>query len=249
MTSFILFLGGCVGGFYGASVGSGGLISFPLLILLGYPTLPAIATNRVAAVFLEGSATARYFSLGQLNSVRTKQSILFGALAALGAFTGTQIVFKINESTLNIIVAILLCAIAFSISKIPTTETKLESIDSKKYIFLGLTSFSLGIYGGIFGTGFGTLLMATLLALGNGFMDASIISRFASLLMSATAAAIFYFAGSVDLAAALALGLGFSIGAWVGAKYSVKRGSKYVKFLLIGVTLITIAKLLYEAFN
>ena len=123
-----LFFAGIIGGLYAANVGGGALISFPLLLLTGLPTASAIATQRLAAVILEGGAALKFYRTKNLN---LKLGIFLGIAAAAGSLLGSKILISINERHLNLIIGILLFFITIFIlfkDRFGIKEIKLSKI-------------------------------------------------------------------------------------------------------------------------
>ena len=109
-----------------------------------------------------------------------------------------------------------------------------------------IVAFLLGIYGGFFGAGYGTLLMFLLVYSGYTFVNASGTARFIGLIMSLTASFIFARNGLINYEYALSLGMGSSIGAWIGAGMGIKKGNKFIKTLMIILVIITVIKLTFD---
>ena len=242
----ILFIGGILAGLYGSNVGSGALVTFPLMILSGLPTQIAIATNRMGAVFLEFSSALKFF---KEKKVKVKLGLVFGAFAAAGSFIGSNIVIQVNEKYLNLIIAIVffvLFLIMYNKKKIGIQENELSQ---KKLIKTGIFIFLLGIYGGFFGGGFGTFIMFLLVLSGFTFIKSAGLGRVIGFIMSLTATIVFAINGMIDYPYAISVGLGSAVGAWVGVSIGIKKGNKFIKTLFIIIVFITIIKLLMKFFG
>jgi len=238
----ILFLAGLLGGFYGSSAGSGALVTFSSLILVGIPTHIAIATNRLSAVFLELSSSMRYYKERKLN---IKLGITLGVFAGAGSFIGSNIVVAVDAYILNLIIAftfLILAILLFGKNKIGVHE---RVFSSKSMLLASVFTFLLGIYGGFFGGGFGTFIAIILVLSGFTALKSAAIGRVVGLIMSLTATVVFAYAGLINLSYGLSLGLGSAIGAWIGAGYAIKKGSKYIKSLIVIITLLTVLKMLF----
>lgn len=239
----ILFIGGILSGLYGSTVGSGGLVSFPLVLLTGLPIHSAIATNRFGATLLELASSARFHSAKKLN---IKLGLLFGLAAAFGSFIGSNIVINFDEKYLNLITAILLSfvfLILFFRNKLGVEE---KIVFHKHWIAAVVSTFLLGIYGGFFGVGFGTFITFIFILVGMNFVKSAAASRVVGLVMSLTATAVFAYHGTINYPYAIALGLGLAIGGWIGAGIGIKKGNGYIRILFIIILLVTIAKLIFE---
>ena len=241
--SITLFFGGILAGLYGSSVGGGGLISFPLVLLTGLPIHTAIATNRFGATFLELGSALRFH---QGKELKLKLGILFGLVAALGAFIGANMIVHIEEKYLSLITAILL-GVVFFISifkkKLGIGEKK---ISHKHWLMALISTFFLGIYGGFFGPGFGTLITFVFVLVGLNFIKSAAVSRVVGFFMCISSTIVFAFKGLIYYPYALAIGLGLGIGGWIGAGIAIKRGDKYVKALFIIILFASIIKLVFD---
>lgn len=236
----ILFAGGILEGLYASTVGGGALVSIPLLFLTGLPIHVVIATNRLAAVFLEASSALRYYKEKALN---IKYGVLFGLIAATGSFIGSNLVIKIDEKHLSLAAAILLLAVFAILMFKKQFGVTAQKMSRRHWILACIFTFLLGIYGGFFGAGFGTFITIVFILTGLSLLNSAAISRVVGLLMSVSAAIVFIFNGLVNYPYALSLGIGVAIGGWIGAGIAVKKGSKYVKLLLVIVILFTAGKL------
>lgn len=244
MPTFILFLAGVFAGLYGSTVGSGGLISLPVTLLVtGLPIHAAMATNRFAAIFLDLSSSVRFHINKQLN---LKHGLVLGSIAAVGAVIGTKLLIQVDEKYLQLTVAILLTCVAlfmFFQDKLGITE---KPVQHKHWLAMGAACFALGIYGGFFGTGFGALMSLVFLLEGYTFLKSAALSRAIGTLVSLASTIVFAYQGLIDYSYAIVLSLGFAIGAWVGAGLGIRKGNKYIKALFMLIMVITVVKLVWE---
>ena len=237
-----VFVGGILAGLYGSSVGSGGLVSLPVLLLTGLPVHIAIATNRFGAVLLELSSAFRFYREKKLN---LRLGILFGVLAAIGSFVGSNILLKIDESYLRIITAILLVAVFFIlIFKQKLGIKEIKTFKNKWYV-AGILTVVLGIYGGISGAGFGTFISFVFVITGSTFVQSAGISRVVGFIMSFVATIVFAFHGVINYPLAISLGIGYAIGGWIGAGISIKKGNNFIRVLFIVILVVSVFKLLF----
>lgn len=242
----ILFVGGIISGLYASSVGSGALVTFPLLILAGLPTHVAIATNRLGAVFLELSSTIKFHRAKKL---KLKYGLWFGGLAALGSIIGANLVIQINEKALNLIVAVIFFAVFLFVFNQDKINFKPKLIRHRHIALGSVFTFLAGIYGGFFGIGFGTLIMFPFIVAGLSLVKSAAIGRIAGFMMSFTSTAIFAYHGLINYTYGLTVGVGCAIGAWIGAGLAVKKGNTHIKPLLLFIVLLTIAKLAFDYFD
>lgn len=242
----LLFFGGILAGLYGSSVGSGGLVTFPLLILAGLPTHIAIATNRFGATFLELSSVLRYHRAKKLN---LKRGLWFGLMAAIGGIIGAHIVIQINEKILNLFIAIVFLAVFLFLFTQNKTGLRQRKTTTRHLVLASLFTFGLGIYGGFFGMGFGTLIMFPFIVLGFNFIKSAATGRFIGFTMSLVSASVFAYYGLINYSYGISLAAGCALGAWLGAGLAIKKGHRFIKPLLVLIILITIGKLFFRFLN
>ncbi len=242
----ILFIGGILGGLYAANVGGGALLGFPLLVLLGLPTLSAIATQRFAAVILEAAGSIKFYKEGK---TQLKLGIIFGILAAIGAFFGANIVVRIEERILNLIIGIIFLLIALFIYKKDNLGIKEKKVEHKNLILAALATLIVGVYGGFFGAGFGTFSMLIFVLLGFTFIKSAATARVVGLFMSTTSALVFANHGIINYVYGLSLGAGFAVGGWIGIGLAIKKGDTYIKSLLFIIIILSALKLLSGFIN
>ena len=115
----ILFVAAVVAGAVDSVVGGGGLISVPILLLLGLPPLQALSTNKLQSVLGKVVALIRYARAGLFVSINFKQillsySIPCAVVAMFGAFCATRIETRILE--LLIPIALILASLSFALN-------------------------------------------------------------------------------------------------------------------------------------
>lgn len=238
-----LTLIGCVSGFYASSVGGGGLLSMPALLLSGMPLPIAIATHRAAGIFLEGVSTVRYI---RDKAYGVRHAAVLGLFAAAGALFGSYTLSSVSDSVVH--VALIIVCVGAGIAVIYKQEVQqfIATLESHHRVAQGVLVWLLGVYGGFLGFGFGTLIVAVLALSGLSFVQSAGTGRFIGLCVSVVAAAVFFAQGMIDLPAVLSLGVGYAIGAWFGAGTAVRFGERYVKTLLIVMSVVIVAQLCVE---
>jgi len=242
----ILFFGGILTGLYASLVGGGGLVTFPLLILTGLPTHIAIATNRLGAVILELSSIVNFYKEKTMN---LRLGIFLGVFAGLGSIIGSFIVIKITPKFLNLIIAILFLLIFIVLLNKDKLGLKEKKLKNKNPLLISLFSFLLGIYGGFFGTGFGTFIMFLLVLYGFTFIKSAATARIIGFIMSLTAAIVFALNGLIVYSYALSIGFGTIIGSWYGVKIGIKKGNNYIRTLFFVLIILTVVKLILDFFD
>jgi uncharacterized membrane protein YfcA len=239
----LLLLAGFVAGFFGSSVGGGGLVSLPALLLLGLPTSAAIATNRFAVVFGEGMSILQYRRTQRLPWLL---AATIGLLAAAGSYVGSRLVLSLPEHMLNVLVATALVSVLIILLLHPQLGAREHALRGRQKIFIYAGAFVLGIYGGFIGTGFGTFIMLLLASGGFSLLRSAAMARVVGFFVSLVAALSFASADTIRYAEGAALAAGFMIGCFFGVRTSVRRGNDYVRSLLLFVVILAVGQLLWK---
>lgn len=241
----LLFGTGVLAGFVDSIAGGGGLITLPVLMHFVPPHL-ALGTNKLQACFGSGSAAFHYAKAGLVD---VKDCGFGFLLSFLGSSAGTLLVLRINPEFLRRFIPILLVLVAVYLLLKPhtgATETKPRMTRTRCDVVFGL---AIGFYDGFFGPGTGTFwTMAFMLALGFNMTKATAhtkVMNFASNLASLT---FFLAYGSIDFTAGLLMGVGQLIGARIGSRMVVMRGTKFIRPIFLTVVLAITARLLWDAF-
>ena len=135
-------------------------------------------------------------------------------------------------------------------SLIWSEELGVEADQSARGLVFKLTGLGLvflaGIYGGFFSGGYVTILTYIfVLILGHDFIQAAFLSKVMNVCSSTIATLIFYYSGLLNLELGLAAAAGIFIGSYLGAKYAVAKGSRWIRKVFIFVTIILLVKLLF----
>lgn len=229
--------------FVGAIAGGGGLISIPLLILIGLPPQIAIATNKLGGVGLSIGSIYKYWKGDQIMWAYT---IPLTIVSIAGAYIGANLLLNIDQELLPTIVAVILIFMlpVVFLKKSFGIEYK-ETTKFKKALGYFLY-FLLMIFGGFFGGGAGILAISTLVTLfGFNIIKASATDMVPWFFLSLFTLAIFALNGIVDYQIGLALFVGMLLGGYLGAHTAIGKGTNWVKGVFVVITIASIIKLLF----
>ncbi len=248
INTIIVTASGIVAGFIGAQVGGGGLISLPVLFLIGLNPAVAIGTNRVSAVFLNLSPAIQYWRNKKIN---LRASLPFAIMALIGSVPGAYIVLNINPDLLKKSIAVLLVLLVFIVlykKKIGLMdrETKLKK---PLFIILMIVMIFLGAYGGAIGIAVTTFMAAVFLLQGFSFIQGMGNALFITTITSIGASIVFMLNHAVVYEFALLQGAGAFVGGWFGSKFAIKKGNKWVRTLFIIIVSVMVLKLLYDIYT
>ena len=241
----LLALGGAgtVAGFVDAVAGGGGLIGLPALLSAGVPPVAALASNK-----LQGAAGTAIAAFTYWRGGHSQLRKLFPAILATfaGAYWGAATVRMMDTSLLQSAVPLALIAIAAYFFFAPQLGDANRTARLKLSAFAPLAGFIIGFYDGIFGPGTGSFFTICFVSLfGMGVIRASAHTKLLNLTSNIAALALFVPAGNVLWPAALAMAAGQIVGGFFGAKSGMRFGARFIKPLVIVVSVIMAVRLLW----
>ena len=234
---------GVAAGAINAVVGSGTLITFPVLIALGYQPLIANVSNNIGLI--PGALAGVHGYRRELEGQR-KRVITLGACSLVGGIAGATLLLVLPSSAFDAIVP---CLIAIALALVvaqPAIDRRLPGRPQRgeRAVALRGAIAASGVYGGYFGAAQGILLMGIL---GIGLRDT--LQRLNGLknvlagLVNLTAGVIFVFATEVDWQVAGLIAAGSILGGAVGARYGRRLDPAVLRALIVVVGLSAIVQL------
>ncbi len=242
----LLFLTGLVAGFVDSIAGGGGLITLPVLLSFGLDPRHALGTNKLQATCGSGSAAWHYARAGTVPLRDCLRGFLF---SLLGAALGTLAVRQLDPSFLRRAIPVLLISVA--VYTLLKPHLGAEDIHPRMGrlpfdLFFGLL---IGFYDGFFGPGTGTFwTMAFMLGLGFNMTRATGYAKVMNFASNVSSLALFLPGGGVYYAAGLTMGIGQVLGARIGSRMVIARGTRFIRPIFISVVLALTVKLLCDAY-
>ncbi|WP_417289305.1 TSUP family transporter [Corynebacterium variabile] len=253
----ILVLGAVLAGGVDAVIGGGGLVLIPLILACapGLPAQVALGTNKFTAVF--GTASA---GLRMVRTVRIdwRAVRLCAPLAGLCSAGGALMASAVSSDVLRPVVVVLMLAAGTFVALRPsfgrdTGATGASGVDatprpSRRRLALGLGLIALiGAYDGFFGPGTGMFLVIVFTAL----MSRTLIQSLAMTKLVNTATnigglVVFAAGGHVLWLLGIVLAVFNVLGAQVGAKIVLDRGTGFVRIALLVLIVVMSAKLIVD---
>ena len=239
----ILVFVGLAAGVINTLAGGGSAFTLPVLIFLGLPPSVANGTNRIVIVIQSLIGALGYKSKG----ISTFPfNIYLGISASFGAVIGALIAIEIDEKLFNRILAIVIITIGvLIIANNKKLDSKLiEKINGKYLIFSLIIFFFLGIYGGFLNAGIGIVIMFIL----NRYNGLDLVRTNATKVVlitiySSIALIVFAYNNSINWEKGLWMALGTIYGAWWSSRWSVKKGDKVIKIVMLIMIIIIAIKL------
>ncbi|MEW5008258.1 MAG: TSUP family transporter [Cycloclasticus sp.] len=232
-----------VAGYISSIAGAGGLITLPILLWFGLPPINALATNKVQSALGTLSSSWNFFRKGYINLTEIRYAIV---LAVLGSICGTLLAQRMGNELLLRLTPVLLIMIALYFLFSPRVSDK-SSVARLSALSFGLfAAFPIGLYGGFFGPGMGSVLPFLFVFLnGYNLSKATAQTKVLILAINGVSALLFALHGDVIWELALYMSVAQIIGARLGSNRVMSRGTSLVQPLIVCITLLMALKLLF----
>jgi len=236
-------------GVMNAVVGAGTLVTFPTLLLLGYPPVLANVTSTVG--LFPGSFMA---SIGYRATLKGRGPVVRRLLVAavIGGLSGGALLVLLPQRAFDTVVpwllvlAALLAALQPRISAAIAVRRAARGPHDRDRAPVGPGVFLLvaltGVYGGYFGAAQGVMLLVVLgLALGGPINELNGVKNILGGTVNLVAALLFIAISEVDWAVAGLIAVGATIGGGLGGRYGRRLSSSVLRFLLVSIAMIAAA--------
>lgn len=235
---------GVAAGAVNAVVGSGTLITFPVLVALGWQPLVANVSNNIGLV--PGAAAGVFGYRRELEGQR-RRAVLLGIFSVAGGVAGATLLLVLPASAFDAIVPALIAVALLLVVAQPRIDRALAARRAPKEehgLVVRAAVTASGTYGGYFGAGQGILLIGILgIAVRDHLQRLNALKNVLAGLVNATAGAIFVFAADVDWAVAGLIASGSIVGGLVGSHYGRRLDPTVLRAAIVVVGLVAIARL------
>jgi len=239
-------LAGMAAGTINTVVGSGTLITFPVLLAVGFSPLVANVSNTIGLV--PGSVSGAIGYRRELAGQRTRVFRL-GTAAALGGTTGGVLLLVLPESAFKAIVPLFIAAALVLIVLQPRLSAwvaKRRGEVHEHRAAAAAATYATGIYGGYFGAAQGILLLGTLgVALPEPLQRLNALKNVLAGLVNLVAGVIFVFVAPVAWNAALLVACGSVVGGVLGSRFGRRLSPTALRGIIVVVGLVAIAQLVF----
>lgn len=241
-----IFFSGILSGFLNTVAGGGSLLVLPLLVFSGLDMGVANATNRVA-IFLQSVTASRSFIRG--GALEIREMLPSALVAALGSLAGTFVAIRLDERELRGVVSLLILAMALLLIFKPDMWEERRKVRLPRWVMFTVF-FLIGVYGGFVQAGVGFFLIWALAGLGGrDLVQANAAKVFIVGCFTAASLVLFASSGMVRLGTGLILACGSVIGAHLGARFTLARGNRVIRWILAITVMASAGKMLWDAFG
>ena len=249
LDAILIVLAGMVAGVMNAVVGAGTLVTFPTLLLLGYPAVLANVSNTVGLV--PGSVMG---AIGYRATLRGRGPILARLVVAatVGSIIGGALLVQLPGRAFDaivpwlLLVAAVLAALQPRISEGVALRRSARGVADAAVIPVSggivLLVGATGVYGGYFGAAQGVILLVILgLALGGPLNELNGVKNVLGGTVNLVAALLFILVSEVDWTVAALVAVGATIGGGLGGRYGRRLPSSVLRVLLVSIAVIAAA--------
>ena len=250
LTLSILCFFAFLAGFVDSMVGGGGLILLPAILVI-YPDLTlatALGTNKATSIWGTLTATLQY-----ARTVGIPWAVMLPSAVAgfIFSFIGAKVVTLVSGIALRplILLILLLVTIYTFIKKdFGKIHAPTRSVSNQRWIGI-LAGTIIGFYDGFLGPGTGSFLIFVFIALmGFSFLAASASAKVINLATNIAAVILFTSTGNIAYHLAIPMAVCSVVGAFLGSRLAVLKGSGFVRVLFLVVVMGVMAKLGYDTF-
>jgi uncharacterized membrane protein YfcA len=169
---------------------------------------------------------------------------------AVGATLGVWAVQLLDATILKQLIPWLLAAIAIYTLLSPRLGAEDSHARLKADTFYLLFGLSIGFYDGFFGPGTGSFwTMALMMLLGYSMMRATATTKVMNFTSNLVALMFFLSVGQVRFVEGFIMGVGQFLGARVGSKLVITRGTAFIRPVFIMMVLALVGRLIYQNFK
>jgi uncharacterized protein len=234
-------------------VGSGTLITFPVLLAVGLPPVTANVSNTLGLV--PGSFSGALGYRAELAGQRSRV-IRLGLAAAVGGGTGAALLVTLPSEAFDTIVPVLVGLALVLVVLQPrlsraVAARRAENGDDHASREGGLLLIAgivfTGIYGGYFGAAQGVISLSLLgLLLHDDLQRLNALKNVLVMIANAVAAVFFLFVADFNWTAVALVALGATLGGVVGARVGRRLPPNVLRGVIVVVGLTAIAQLLLK---
>ena len=236
-----------VAGGINAVAGGGTLVSFPVLIGLGVPSVNANVTNTVA--LCPGYFGGAYAQRDALDDQRGRARRLL-PVSAVGGLVGSVLLVLTSDAVFRNLVPVLILTACALLGFQDVIKRRVFSNRSHAHreappvLMVGV--FLSAIYGGYFGAGLGIMLLAVLgLLLDDQLTKLNALKTLLSFTINIVAALFFVFSGKVEWAYAAVMAPASLVGGHLGGSMVGRLDPKVLRVIVIAFGVAVAGKMLF----
>ncbi|GGT27169.1 UPF0721 transmembrane protein [Streptomyces toxytricini] len=249
--SLAVFAAGIGAGTINTIVGSGTLITFPVLLATGLPPVTANVSNTLGLV--PGSLSGAFGYRRELRGQRARV-LRLGAVSAVGGLAGAVLLLTLPSESFDTIVPVLIGLALVLVVLQPRLAAALrkrreaagaDGADPDGGPALAGGMLLASAYGGYFGAAQGVLYLGLMgLLLREDLQRINAVKNVIAAIVNGIAAVFFLFVAEFDWTAVLLIAAGSTLGGQIGAKVGRRLPSAVLRGVIVAVGTVAIVQML-----
>ena len=241
----LVLAAGVFAGAINTVVGSGTLVTFPVLLAVGYGPVVANVSNTLGLV--PGSVSGAIGYRAELAGQR-RRILVLGSASLLGGIAGAVLLLSLPGSAFEAIVPVLIALALVLVVLQPRLSRALAARRPARPhggppLWAGV--FGTGVYGGYFGAAQGVILLALCgIAIPEDLQRLNALKNVLAAIVNGVAAVIFVFFATVAWLPVLLLAVGSAAGGQLGAKIGRSLSPAVLRGVIVVVGVAAIVQLL-----
>jgi uncharacterized membrane protein YfcA len=239
---------GLAAGAINTLVGSGTLITFPVLLAFGYAPVTANVSNTIGLVpgSVSGAIGYRRELAGQRGRI-----VRLGSMSVAGGITGAVLLLVLPPSAFKAIVPVFIAiALILTLMQPRMARWLLEreiDLERRGAVLVPLAVYVTGVYGGYFGAAQGILLLAILgVALAQDLHRTNAVKNVLAGLVNGVAGLYFALVAHVDWGPVAIIAGTSILGAQLGARYGRRLPPDALRAIIVLVGVFAIVRLILD---
>ncbi|WP_007023643.1 sulfite exporter TauE/SafE family protein [Saccharomonospora iraqiensis] len=252
----LIAVAGVWAGMINTVVGSGTLVTFPVLVALGYPPVTATTSNAIglAPGSISGAIGYRHELGGQWRNL-----LVFTPASLVGAIGGTILLLSLPPDAFETVVPFLIGLAVVLVLVQPRVSTWVLARREKRAadrgepdgrgaggtVLLVALILLIGVYGGYFTAAQGVMLMAVMgMLMTESLQQLNGIKNVLAAVVNVVAGAVYAFVAPISWAAVALLAVGSVVGGLLGARIGRKLSPKALRAVIVTIGVAAMLQLL-----
>ena len=243
----IIALAGLWAGLINAVVGSGTLVTFPVLVALGYPPVTATTSNAIGLI--TGSITGAVGYRSELEG-QGRRLARYGVASFFGAIVGAVLLLKLPADAFETIVPVLVGISVILVLVQPLLSRRLSNrtvVDRTASPLLYVLIFLVGIYGGYFTAAQGIMLVGVMgLLVADPLQRLNAFKNALAAVVNVVAGVIYAFVAPVSWPVVAVLAVSSTVGGLLGATVGKRLSPRVLRGVIVVIGVAAVVHLLIE---
>ncbi|SCF89241.1 hypothetical protein GA0115259_104295 [Streptomyces sp. MnatMP-M17] len=250
-----VFVAGISAGTINTIVGSGTLITFPVLLATGLPPVTATVSNALGLI--PGSVSGAIGYRAELAG-QSRRVLRLSVAALIGGLTGATLLLVLPSTAFETIVPVLVTIALALVILQPRLTRAVQArrrrrgtgarLDGGPLLFAGLLLAS--VYGGYFTAAQGIIYLSLMgMLLDDSLQRLNAVKNVLAAVVNSIAALYFLFVAHFDWTAVVLIAAGSALGGQLGAKVGRRLPPVALRALIVAVGAVAIAQLLIRRYG